>query len=68
MELVFRLLVVLSLIVTVGFLFSGVLGMLRGSDFNQKYGNVMMRGRVISQGVTVVLMVLYFLLFVRPGG
>ncbi len=66
MQTLFFVLVILSLIVTVGFLLSGVSGMLRSSEFNKKYGNVLMRGRVISQAVTVLLLVLYFLLF-RTG-
>ncbi len=63
METLFFVLVILSLVVTVGFLLSGVSGMLRSSEFNKKYANVMMRGRVISQAVTVLLLVLYFVLF-----
>ena len=66
MQTLFGALVILSLVVTVGFLLTGVSGMLRSSEFNKKYGNVLMRGRVISQAVTVLLMVLYFLLF-RTG-
>ncbi|MBM3507433.1 MAG: hypothetical protein FJX64_06880 [Alphaproteobacteria bacterium] len=65
MRTLFQLLIGLSLIVTVGFLLSGVFGMLRASDFNKKYGNALMRGRVISQAVTVLLILLYFVLFVR---
>jgi hypothetical protein len=41
--------------------------MLRGSEFNHKYGNAMMRGRVISQAVTVALLLTYFLMY-PPGG
>ena len=63
MQTVFFVLVIVSLVVTVGFLLTGVSGMLRSSDFNQKYGNVLMRGRIISQAVTVLLLVLYFVLF-----
>ena len=63
MKTLLTALVVLSLIVTLGFLLSGVVGMLKGSDFNQQYGNHMMRGRVISQAVTVLLLIAYFLLY-----
>lgn len=63
METVFFVLVAISLFITVGFLLSGVVAMLNGSDFNKKYGNLMMRGRIISQGTTVFLILLYVILF-----
>lgn len=63
MKTLFGFLVIVSLIVTVLFLLSGVMGMLRGSDFNKKYSNLLMLGRIVSQAVTVVLMLSYFLLF-----
>ena len=52
-------LVMVGLGVTLLVLVVGVLGMLRGGAFNKKYGNVMMRARVISQAVTVLLMMVY---------
>lgn len=67
MQNLFIALIILSLIVTLGFLASGVLGMLRGSEFNTRYGNLMMRGRVASQAITVALLLAYFLLY-PPGG
>jgi hypothetical protein len=66
MQTLFGALVVLSLIVTLGFLLTGVFGMLGATGFNKKYGNWLMRGRVISQAATVLLIIVYFLLF-RPG-
>ena len=36
--------------------------MLRGSDFNKKYSNIIMRARVGSQATTILLMLLYFFL------
>ncbi|MSP20324.1 MAG: twin transmembrane helix small protein [Alphaproteobacteria bacterium] len=63
MQTLFIGLVIVSLIVTVGFLLSGVIGMLQGADFNKRYGNLMMRGRVASQAVTVLLIIAYVLLF-----
>ena len=53
-------LVVVALIVTLLVLLSGVLGMLKGGEFNKKYSNVLMRARVGSQAVTILLMVLYY--------
>lgn len=60
MKSVVGVLVVVALIVTLLVLLSGVLGMLKGSEFNKKYSNVLMRARVGSQAVTILLMVLYF--------
>ena len=60
MKSVVGVLVVVALIVTLLVLLSGVLGMLKGSEFNKSYSNVLMRARVGSQAVTILLMVLYF--------
>jgi hypothetical protein len=48
------------LITTVLVLLAGVLGMLRGKEFNSKYSNILMRARVGSQAVTILLMLTYF--------
>jgi hypothetical protein len=45
---------------------AGVFSMLRGGDFSRKYGNKLMRARVATQVVTVLLLVLFFL--VSRGG
>lgn len=42
-------------------LLAGVMGMARGGDFNAKYGNKLMRLRVILQGLAVVLFLLLVL-------
>jgi len=60
MKSVVGVLVVVALILTLLVLLSGVLSMLKGSEFNKKYSNVLMRARVGSQAVTILLIVLYF--------
>ena len=40
----------------------GVLSMARGGAFNAKYGNILMRARLISQFVALALMVLAYLM------
>ena len=62
MKSILAVLIVIALAATLLVLLAGVVAMLRGSEFNEKYGNVMMRARVISQGMTVLLLVAYFLL------
>jgi hypothetical protein len=34
---------------------TGIIGMARGGEFNQKYGNRLMRARIIAQGVALAL-------------
>jgi hypothetical protein len=43
-------------------LIAGVVLMSRGGTANERFGNLMMRLRVATQGVTVLLMLTYFLL------
>ena len=45
---------------TLGVLLTGITSMLRGGDFNRRYGNKLMRARVILQGITLVLLALMF--------
>ena len=52
-----------SLAAVVIVLLTGVVGMARGGDFNAKYGNKLMRLRVILQGLAVVLFILLVVLF-----
>ena len=54
-------LVVIGLVATLGTLFVGVFSMGRGGDFNKRNSNRLMRLRVILQGFTVVVFVLYLL-------
>ncbi len=49
------------MVITLGVLATGIIGMARGGDFNAKYGNKLMRARVISQGVTIAIFALAIL-------
>ncbi len=51
-------LLAVTLIAVVAVLMAGVFGMAKGGRFNAKYGNAIMRARVILQGLAVVLFVL----------
>ncbi len=55
---VILILLVVTLLAVVGVLLLGVTGMARGGDFNAKYGNKLMRARVLLQGLAVVLFLL----------
>ena len=52
----------LALAAVLGVLIVGVLGMLKGGEFNRKYGNKLMQLRVLLQGVALVMIVLFLLL------
>ena len=52
----------LALAAVLGVLIVGVLGMLRGGEFNRKYGNKLMQLRVLLQGVALIMIVLFLLL------
>jgi len=54
----FSILIPLALAAVVIVLLIGVVSMLKGGAFNDKYGNTLMRWRVILQAAAVVLMVL----------
>ncbi len=55
-------LVVVALIATFAVLLFGIGAMLRGGEFNRKYGNKLMRLRVATQALAVVLLLVLFLL------
>lgn len=59
---VLNILIVLGLLSVVGVLFTGIIGMIRGDEFNRKYGNILMRTRVTLQFVTLALIFLAFAL------
>lgn len=58
MKTFFFVLVLIAMFITLGVLATGIIGMARGGEFNQKYGNKLMRARVIAQGVALALFAL----------
>lgn len=52
----FGYLVPVLLVAVLGVLIVGVLGMVKGGEFNRKYGNKLMRARVILQFMAVMLL------------
>ena len=51
--------IILSLIAVLVVLGVGVIGMLRGGDFNRRYANKLMRVRVATQGLAILLILLF---------
>ncbi|PPR76126.1 MAG: hypothetical protein CFH01_01977 [Alphaproteobacteria bacterium MarineAlpha2_Bin1] len=60
MNNIFLILAIISLVAVLISLALGVLGMIRSSDFNEKYGNLFMRLRIISQVCVVIFLILFF--------
>ncbi|MDP6352051.1 MAG: twin transmembrane helix small protein [Alphaproteobacteria bacterium] len=62
MEAVFPMLIVIALAAVLVVLATGIIAMFRGGEFNRKYGNKLMRLRVVLQALAVLLMVLFVVL------
>lgn len=49
--------VALAMLSVLGVMAIGIIAMIKGGEFNKKYGNHLMRWRVILQGLTLALLV-----------
>jgi hypothetical protein len=58
---VFPYLIGFMMAVVLAILLTGVFGMLKGSEFNKRHGNTLMRLRVAAQAVTIILFAIYML-------
>ncbi|MBK6895099.1 MAG: twin transmembrane helix small protein [Alphaproteobacteria bacterium] len=61
MHNVFVVLMLLAAAAVLGVLVVGIVGMLKGGEFNKKYGNKLMQARVMLQGLALVLLMLAYL-------
>lgn len=59
--------VVIACLAVLGVLFLGLFSMARGGDFNRKYGNALMRWRVVLQGLALVILIIAVLI-AKAGG
>jgi|Marorgknorr_s2lv_3_1036020.scaffolds.fasta_scaffold49919_2 hypothetical protein len=59
--------VIVALIATFAVLLAGIIAMMRGGEFNEKYGNKLMRARIAMQALAVGLMFTLYLIN-RAGG
>jgi hypothetical protein len=62
MQTVTAILIGVAMLMTLGVLFSGLIVMARGGEANRKYGNALMRWRVICQGIALALIALAVLI------
>lgn len=53
-------LAILAMIAVVGALGIGLFSMVKGGEFNEKYGNKMMQLRVVAQGLALALLALAY--------
>ena len=60
---VFPMLIVIALLAVLIVLAIGIVGMIRGGEFNRLYGNKLMRLRVTMQAIAILLIVLFVVLF-----
>jgi hypothetical protein len=57
----FVVLMLLAAAAVLGVLVVGIIGMLKGGEFNKKYSNKLMQARVMLQGLALVLLMLAYL-------
>ena len=63
MESLFPIVIVAAMIAAVGALLLGIFSMAKGGEFNKKYGNTLMRARVVLQGLAIVLFIVFMLIY-----
>lgn len=62
MNTILPILILLALLSVLAVLGIGIFSMIKGGEFNEKYGNKLMQARVMLQGLAILLLVLsYFL-------
>lgn len=61
MNTVFIILMAIAMLATLIVLIIGIVAMLKGGEFNKKYGNKLMNARVILQGVALLFLALAIL-------
>jgi len=61
MSTLFLVLAIICMVLVVASLAFGITGMARGGDFNDKWGNKLMRSRVFFQALAVGFLLLFFL-------
>ena len=60
MNMFFIITAILAGIATLGALVIGLFSMIKGGEFNKKYGNKLMQYRVMLQGVALVMLALAY--------
>ena len=63
MERFFPIAIVGAMIAAVAALLLGLVSMAKGGEFNRKYGNKLMRARVVLQGLAILLFIVFMLTY-----
>lgn len=58
--MLFTILMATALLLVLAVLAVGIISMARGGEFNQKYGNKLMRARIAAQALAVLLLLIAF--------
>lgn len=61
MSMFFFIAALISMAAVVGILLTGLYAMSKGGDFNEKYGNKLMRARIYVQGLALLMLALAYL-------
>ncbi len=56
-----KTLLVIALVATLAVLAAGMVAMVRGGEFNKKYGNKLMRARIAAQAVAIAILLALFM-------
>lgn len=62
------ILMVAAMLLTAGILLVGIVGMARGGEFNRKWGNRLMRYRILAQFIALVMFAIAVGLLNAGGG
>jgi hypothetical protein len=60
MNVFFTVCMVIAMVAVLGVLIVGIASMVKGGEFNKKYGNKLMRARVILQGLALAFLALAY--------
>ena len=63
MEHLLPIVIVAAMIAAVGALLLGLVSMAKGGEFNRKYGNKLMRLRIVLQGLAILLFIVFMLAY-----
>jgi hypothetical protein len=58
----FMICMITSMVAVTGVLATGIVAMVKGGEFNKKYGNRLMQARVLLQGLALAMLAMAFLL------
>jgi len=61
MNMLFTIALILAMAAVLGVMVIGIVSMIKGGEFNKKYGNKLMQARVVLQGVALLMLGMAFI-------